>query len=153
MIVLCPSCSTHFRHEPALHSAATFGECSRCDERFPISAPRRSYVLLPRRAAAGRAPVAGYDDPPLAPRAARTRPEPAPVPAKVAAARPGPAPGLPQSSFAEFLVAVVPPSLGASVAYYVAVRDQLDPVAWAALGGAAGFVLGWGCLLWMRRKD
>jgi hypothetical protein len=59
----------------------------------------------------------------------------------------------PRSALLEFLIAVVPPSTGASLAYYFAGREQLDPVAWSALGGAVGFLLGWGSLLWIRRKD
>ena len=58
-----------------------------------------------------------------------------------------------RSALLEFLVAVLPPVAGASLAYHFAGREQWDPVAWAALGGAAGFLLGGGCLLWMRRND
>jgi len=64
-----------------------------------------------------------------------------------------PQPAGPRSALLEFLIAVLPPSTGASLAYYFAGRTQLDPVAWSALGGAVGFLLGWGCLLWIRRKD
>jgi hypothetical protein len=62
-------------------------------------------------------------------------------------------PPAPRSALLEFLIAVVPPSTGASLAYYFAGREQLDPVAWSALGGAVGFLFGWGSLLWIRRKD
>ncbi len=55
--------------------------------------------------------------------------------------------------FAEFLVAVVPTGACAGFAYYFAAQQQLDPISLTALGGAAGLLLGWGCLLWIRRKN
>jgi hypothetical protein len=128
--------------------------------------PRRTYVLVPRH----RPPASiGMDDPSLAPRivasdeSALTErilagagvvdlPSAADTLAGYESSEPGtPAPA--RSALLEFLIAVIPPSAGASLAYYLASRDQLDPVAWSALGGAAGFLLGWGCLLWIRRKD
>jgi hypothetical protein len=166
MIVLCPSCNTRYRHDPVEPAAAAMAECSRCDETFPMQESRRTYVLVPRQ----RPPAAiGMDDPSLAPRIV-TADVPAlterilsgagvvdlPSAGDVLAGYGLPEPETPaprRSALFEFLIAVIPPSAGASLAYHLASRDQLDPVAWSALGGAAGFLLGWGCLLWIRRKD
>lgn len=171
MTVLCPSCFTRYRYEPPAHAAVTLAECARCDERFPMREAPRSYVLLPAERSAVRRPaVAAVDAAPAhsapAPGTATLRSErtPSAVPAAGFEAytreladfdipAPAAAPAPPRSALLEFLVAVVPPSLGASAAYYLAHRDQLDPVAWSALGGAAGFLLGWGCLLWIRRRN
>ena len=166
MIVLCPSCNTRYRHDHVELAAEATAECSRCDERFPMQESRRTYVLVPRH----RPPASiGMDDPLLAPRIVATDESalnerilsgagvvdlPSTGEALVGNESPDtetPAPA--RSALLEFLIAVIPPSAGASLAYYLASRDQLDPVAWSALGGAAGFLLGWGCLLWIRRKD
>lgn len=61
--------------------------------------------------------------------------------------------GSSSSILAEIAVLLVPAALGAGLAYYLAGVQQADPVTWSALGAAAGFVIGWGGLLWMRRKD
>ncbi len=170
MTVLCPSCFTRYRYEPPAHAAVALAECGRCDERFPMQEARRSYVLLVREGERARPSSA------TAIVATPARPVAVAAPSVRAAAIPcgAPATGLdaytreladldipaptaspapPRSALLEFLVAVVPPSVGASVAYYLAQRDGLDPVAWSALGGAAGFLLGWGCLLWIRRRS
>jgi hypothetical protein len=53
----------------------------------------------------------------------------------------------------ELAVAVVPSLVGAGLAWFVSGETSADPVTWTALGAAAGFLLGWGCLLWIRRED
>ena len=58
-----------------------------------------------------------------------------------------------RSAIVEFLVAVVPASGGAAMAYHLAERQSQDPITWAALGGAIGLLLGWACLLWIGRDD
>lgn len=162
MIVACPSCSTRYRHESAGAPPSVLAECSRCEEQFPVRQARRSYVLLPPGSSAARVAVgaeARPADPVARPRPAAASPIPAGAgvsdvvkPQTVAEECEMPQAAPAHSALLEFMVAVIPPSVGASVAYYFALRDQLDPVAWSALGGAAGFLLGWGCLLWIRRK-
>ena len=62
-------------------------------------------------------------------------------------------PSLPRRPNAhELAVAVVPSIVGAGLAWFVAGETGADPVTWTALGAAAGFLLGWGCLLWIRRE-
>jgi hypothetical protein len=68
MIVLCPSCQTRFRHESAVAAASLHAECSRCDERFPLSGARRTYVLLPGTGRRVERSSIGMDDPTLASR-------------------------------------------------------------------------------------
>jgi len=51
MIVCCPGCSTHYTHSE--ENALQMGRCSQCDERFPLTRPKRSYVLMPAGSAAG----------------------------------------------------------------------------------------------------
>lgn len=53
----------------------------------------------------------------------------------------------------ELAVAVVPSAVGAGLTWFVASETGSDPVTWTALGAAAGFLIGWGCLLWIRRED
>ncbi len=168
MIVACPSCHTRYRHGASCVDGHPTAQCSRCDEQFPLTEARRTYVLLPGGAVTPRVNI-GMDDPSLASKiaagaavetaesalpssvervAARTDLEDTPAedrPTPVMADGPGP--------FSEFLVAVVPTGACAGIAYYFAAQQQLDPIALTALGGAAGLLLGWGCLLWIRRKN
>ncbi len=171
MIVRCPSCSTRYRHQPPAGAiAAALAECSRCDERFPLRPAGRSYVVvagsasaapLPQPALGAAAPSApGRERRPLdLPRRGSERPLGLGFAAEERDAesdrrRQDVAPAAPpRSALIEFLIALVPPCVGASLAYHLAQRGQLDPVAWSALGGAFGFLLGWGCLLWIRRND
>jgi len=183
MIVHCPSCSANYRHDPAEIAVATLAECSRCDERFELRGTGRSYRLAtpadpsPNARVAEPTPAAIQAGPLVADPIVV---DPAEVDTievdsfgsdeladpgvgglgasdadlvrdELAEADAQPVP--PRSALLEFLIAVVPPSTGASLAYYFAGREQLDPVAWSALGGAVGFLLGWGSLLWIRRKD
>jgi hypothetical protein len=69
MIVACPCCSTRYRHaEPAVVAGA-LAKCSRCDETFPLTEPRRAYLVLPvSRMPAGVPLPVGMDDPRLADR-------------------------------------------------------------------------------------
>jgi hypothetical protein len=49
---------------------------------------------------------------------------------------------------------VLPLGLGAAgafVAYHGVGDSSADALTWAAVGAAAGLVLGWGCLPWIRR--
>lgn len=129
MIVACPSCSTRYRTDT--DADGMMASCSRCDASFRMRAARRSYVVLgqggsiaaPVMAGAGVAAAEAHD------------------PAESA----GP--------WLDFVLALVPSSAGAGIAYYLAGQHQVDPVTWTALGGAAGLLLGWGCLLWIRRAD
>jgi hypothetical protein len=188
MIVLCPTCSTRYRHDPAGDAPTGFAACSHCDGRIPLVEGRRNFVLLPRAVPSVRA--IGCDDPLVAARVAASRPaeiaaaplarettaftsaaeavaertptiplgggvadaagppEAAPTEAEL----PGPATPRRRSAALEFAAAVVPPAVGAGLAYAFAAKDQLDPVAWSALGGAVGFLLGWVGLLWLRRS-
>ncbi len=45
MIVSCPTCSTHYSH--LAESPLELGRCSKCDTRFPLSAQKRRYVVMP----------------------------------------------------------------------------------------------------------
>ena len=173
MIVHCPSCSANYRHDPAEIAAATLAECSRCDERFELRGTGRSYRLATPAPPARGAGSAGVPADPIQidpividsveadPFGGNEFVDPAvgvldPADADLVRdqlAEADAQPAAPRSALLEFLIAVVPPSTGASLAYYFAGREQLDPVAWSALGGAVGFLLGWGSLLWIRRKD
>ena len=64
VIVSCPGCSTHYSHE--VEGVLQIGRCSQCDERFPLAAIRRRYVVMP-------ATPAGPADPLLAAGLAATR--------------------------------------------------------------------------------
>ncbi len=168
MIVACPSCHTRYRHGASCADGHPTAQCSRCDEQFPLTEVRRTYVLLPGGAVTPRVKI-GMDDPSLAEKIAAGASGQAaestlpPSVERVAAQSefeaisaedpttsvvteaPGP--------IAEFLVAVVPTGACAGIAYYFAAQQQLDPISLTALGGAAGLLLGWGCLLWIRRKN
>jgi len=58
-----------------------------------------------------------------------------------------------RSSMFEVLTAVVPAIGGAALAIHLAGQQNGDPLAWAALGGAVGMMVGWACLLFIRRGD
>lgn len=65
VIVRCPSCGTHYRHQPVLDVAS--GRCSRCEDTVPLVAAKRLFVL--RAAASVLKPAGlgfGMDDPSLA---------------------------------------------------------------------------------------
>jgi predicted Zn finger-like uncharacterized protein len=160
MIVVCPSCSTRYRHGAAAEAvAAATAECSRCDERFPLAPARRPYVIRgqqpagvpPRIAALAAGPVPGVADEAFAidPPAGPEHEQPAVATPAEAARRTAPG----SSAVTEALVAVLPAVAGAGLAYDLAGRQHQDPVTWAALGGAVGLLLGWACLLWIARKD
>lgn len=156
MIVRCPACSTSYRHDPAVVAAVSLAECSRCDERFPLRPARRSYVIVEANGVAASVrpaaravdlPPRGLERPSILGLETTERGESQQMGESQAPATPS------RSALSEFLIAIVPPCIGASLAYHLAQRGQLDPVAWSALGGALGFLLGWGCLLWIRRND
>lgn len=43
MIVRCPSCGTHYRHQPVVDAASA--RCSRCEDAVPLVAAKRLFVL------------------------------------------------------------------------------------------------------------
>jgi hypothetical protein len=43
VIVRCPSCGTHYHHQPV--GAAASGRCSRCEDTVPLVAAKRLFVL------------------------------------------------------------------------------------------------------------
>jgi hypothetical protein len=43
VIVRCPSCGTHYRHQPVVDAAS--GRCSRCEDNVPLVAAKRLFVL------------------------------------------------------------------------------------------------------------
>lgn len=45
MIVVCPCCQRRYRHDFDGDRSAPMAHCSACDERFPLAAPKRTYVL------------------------------------------------------------------------------------------------------------
>jgi hypothetical protein len=57
------------------------------------------------------------------------------------------------SSLARGLVPVVPAVAGGALALSVAAQQNGDLLTWTALGGAAGLLVGWACLRWMRHED
>jgi hypothetical protein len=136
MIVLCPACRTRFRTPSVPESAALVAVCSRCDEQFRLAPVKRTYVLRP----------------PAPARSLEAAVEAGPAPAALGPAD-RPARGGARSPFVESLIALLPAVAGAGLAYDLAGRSNQDTIAWAALGGAVGLLLGWACLLWIGRKD
>jgi hypothetical protein len=50
------------------------------------------------------------------------------------------------------LFVVLPSALGTVAGFHLAGQWASDSMTWSIVGGAAGFVLGGGCLLWNRQK-
>ena len=61
MTIACPSCYTRYRYPHPPSGGGSRGQCSQCDEQFPLEQAPRSYIVLPAR----RMPI-GMDDPSLA---------------------------------------------------------------------------------------
>ncbi len=147
MIVACPGCSTRYRHATAPPAGGAAAHCAKCDATFPLEPARRNYVVLP--AGAGLSMPIGMDDPTLADRVGL----PGAGAAVMAEAARATTPTTVQGPWLDLVLAIVPSAAGAAVAYHLAGQNQVDPITWTALGGAAGLLLGWGCLLWIRRAD
>ena len=175
MIVKCPSCGTRYHHDPSI--AAECGRCGRCDERVPLVAAGRSYVLslatpagsAPMMAAGGQGigiasslPKADADrltdvvtgevrtpsNPPEAVGDEAARPLDLLLEGSSDAAAAAPR----RRPFREMLVAILLAGLGVLPAYYLAQEQGLDPTTWMAVGGGIGLFLGWICIRWMRRS-
>jgi hypothetical protein len=72
VIVRCPSCRTCYHYRAESGQQASFGRCSRCDERVPLVSIKRDYLLDPAGARGATPPAPppmgiGMDDPMLAP--------------------------------------------------------------------------------------
>jgi hypothetical protein len=175
VIVKCPSCGTRYRHDPSI--VAECGRCSRCDERVPLVAAGRSYVLSlatpagpePMMAAAGQGigiasslPKADADrltdvvtgelrTPDSPPKAAGDE-EARPLDLLLESSSEAEARPPRRRPFREILVAILLAGLGVLPAYYLSLEQGLDPTTWMAVGGGIGLFLGWICIRWMRRS-
>ena len=153
MTILCPSCHTRYRFPHGhSHDSDSRGQCSHCDEQFPLEQAPRTYVMLPPR----NMPI-GMDDPSLAAKVGVPAGSPQPSDVTLPAPpSPGPAtsageqPDAPRKVWPGVLAMVLTTAAGARLAYHF---GQGAPVAWSALGGALGVLVGWGCILWIQRKD
>lgn len=164
-MIVCPSCRTHYRQNGAGHPPGAVAHCSRCDESFPLAQRKRTYRIAPSMAI-------GMDDPRLAERLRPRLSVAAEQPAQSVPSAAGeltwqttetelfeaPAASAPFEVVGrdwelELTAAVVPSSIAAGAAYYLAVGRQAEPFLWAALAGASGLLLGRVWLLWVRRRN
>ena len=145
MIVSCPSCSMRYRYVAPGADAPQIGRCSRCDTEFPLTAAKRSYVLIP---------AAAYV-------AARSSTATAAVPAL---AVPGGGTAIHVSESSEEAarrqresqaswIALLLGSVGALGGYYGALEYSADAITWTAVGGAAGLFFGALWIRWTLRKS
>jgi hypothetical protein len=128
-----------------LHIALRLLEPVATEESLPLPQPVPSPLPVPARHEVA---------PPIVHAPARPMERLQAEPLDAAPPVPQPVDGSPRPSRRrETLAAVIPAIIGGAVSYYVAGQQGGDPLAWTSLGGAAGLLLGWGCLLWMRRED
>lgn len=161
MIVQCPSCHTRYRHDAEAFEAI-LAECGNCEETVPLVATKRRYALLsPQttcRVVEDRAVLEPAASEAVSPVAGRVDEAPDTLPESIESVEKPessgrPARERPDSGPADLGIALAPSAIGAVLAYYLAGQQNQDPVTWAALGGAMGLLLGWACLLWIRRND